>query len=43
MDNCEPLTSGGNTTIINGNEQDVHDKCVQIPMRTEGAQDGELH
>lgn len=43
MDNCEPLTSGGNSTITNGDEQDALDKCVQIPSRTEGAQDGELH
>lgn len=43
MDNCEPLTSGGNSNVTNGNEQEALDHCVQIPVRTEGAQDGELH
>jgi hypothetical protein len=43
MDNCQPATQGGNSTITNGNEQDCRDACVQIPVRTEGAQDGELH
>ncbi|MFC5799117.1 hypothetical protein [Streptomyces formicae] len=40
---CEPLTSGGDSTIANGDEQVPLDQCVQIPTRTEGAQDGEMH
>mgnify|MGYP003575508189 CR=1 FL=1 len=43
MDSCEPTTTGGNTTVVNGDEQAVHDRCVQIPVRAEGCQDGELH
>lgn len=43
MDNCEPTTSGGNSTITNGNEQDTLDHCVLIPTRAEGAQDGDFH
>lgn len=44
MDNCEPTTTGGNSTIVNGNEQDTLDACVaRVPQRTEGAQDGDFH
>lgn len=40
---CEPRTSGGNQNIVNGNEQDCLDRVVQVSVRTEGKQDGELH
>jgi hypothetical protein len=44
MDKCEPTTTGGTTTIINGNEQDTLNRLVaEVPRRTEGAQDGEFH
>lgn len=45
MDNekCHPTTTGGNSTITNGNEQPVLDDCVLIPTRTEGMQDSEAH
>ncbi|MFD3531987.1 hypothetical protein [Streptomyces sp. NPDC058664] len=44
MDNCEPTTSGGNSTITNGNEQDTLDRCVtEVPRRAEGAQDADFH
>lgn len=40
---CAPLTSGGNNTLTNGNEQDPLNKCVVVPTRTEGGQDGQFH
>lgn len=38
-----PVTTGGNSTIINGNEQDALDAVVQVPARAEGAQESEFH
>jgi hypothetical protein len=40
---CEPLTSGGDSTIINGDEQQPLNDCVRIPTRAEGAQDQDFH
>jgi hypothetical protein len=41
---CEPLTSGGNSTLTNGDEQEPLNACVQIPARTvEGMQDADFH
>lgn len=42
-DKCCPTTSGGNTTIVNGDEQEPLDRCVMIPVRTEGGQDQDFH
>lgn len=38
-----PVTTGGNSTVSNGNEQDALDTVVQVPVRTAGAQEGEFH
>ncbi|WP_261994345.1 hypothetical protein [Streptomyces sp. t39] len=44
MDNCEPTTTGGDTTIRNGDEQQVLDACVaRVPQRAEGAQEQDFH
>lgn len=45
MDNqhCQPTTSGGNSTITNGDEQQPLKDCVMIPARAEGAQDQDFH
>jgi len=44
MDNgCDPRTAGGNNTITNGSEQEPLNRIVEIPTRTEGAQDAEFH
>lgn len=41
-ENC-CLTTGGNSTLTNGNEQDTLNRVVMIPARIEGAQDGDFH
>lgn len=40
---CHPVTTGGNSTITNGDERKPLEDCVLIPTRTEGMQDGEAH
>jgi hypothetical protein len=40
---CAPVTTGGNSTLTNGNEQKPLDKCVQVSTRTEGMQDAQFH
>ena len=46
MDNQEscPTTTGGNTTIVNGDEAPVLERTTQgLAVRTEGMQDSERH
>lgn len=37
-------TTGGNSTVVNGNEQEPLNRVVMVPSRTvQGMQDGDFH
>ncbi|MEW1547525.1 hypothetical protein [Streptomyces tsukubensis] len=39
-----PKGPGGNTTLVNNDEAEILERTTQgIPMRAEGAQEGEFH
>ena len=41
---CCPVGPGGNTTLINQNEQEILDRTTQgLAVEAVGCQDGELH
>lgn len=43
-DKCCPVGPGGNSNLTNQDEQMILDRTTQgLAVRTEGAQDGELH